>query len=197
MKSALIAITGGIGSGKSVVSRILSELGYSVYDTDRAAKRLMDESDAIKRSLAREIAREVICDGRIDRPKLSEIVFRDREKLACLNRIVHSSVLADLERWSGERDDEIRFVETALLYQSGMDRMVDEVWDVWASPETRVERVMKRNGLSRREVMDRIASQRYVPAQTHPCTCLIDNDGTQALLPQVMRLLDARCGDGC
>lgn len=188
----LIAITGGIGSGKSVVSRILDAMGYPVYDCDSRAREIMDNNDAIKQAIADNIAPACIKDGEIDRKKLSATVFSSPEKLEILNGIVHGAVRDHLALWhsSEHQADPICFVETAILYQSGLDAMVDEVWDVDAPREVRVERVMKRNGLSRDEVLARIESQdSFIPTSVHPATKLIDNDGDTAILPQIERLI--------
>ncbi|WP_302062698.1 dephospho-CoA kinase [uncultured Duncaniella sp.] len=189
----LIAITGGIGSGKSVVSRIVSAMGYPVYDCDTQARRLMDRSDSIKSAIAELIAPSCIINGEIDRAALSAEVFSSAEKLECLNGIVHGAVREHLAMWSShpDRATGIRFVETAILYQSGLDTMVDEVWQVDAPEELRIQRVMARNAMSRSQVTDRIKSQdSYIPAILHRRTRLIINDGDAAVLPQVERLID-------
>ncbi|MCM1051982.1 MAG: dephospho-CoA kinase [Paenibacillus sp.] len=188
----LIAITGGIGSGKSVVSRILDAMGYPVYDCDSRAREIMDNNDAIKQAIADNIAPACIKDGEIDRKELSATVFSSPEKLEILNGIVHGAVRDHLALWhsSEHQADPICFVETAILYQSGLDAMVDEVWHVDAPCEVRVERVMKRNGLSRDEVLARIESQdSFIPTSVHPATKLIDNDGDTAILPQIERMI--------
>ncbi|MCI9606879.1 MAG: dephospho-CoA kinase [Muribaculaceae bacterium] len=187
----LIALTGGIGCGKSVVARILGILGYEVYDCDSRAKALMDADSCIKTQI-----RETLCDkavdanGNIDRRLLAEIVFSDQRKLEVLNGIVHSAVRKDLLNW--HCGDKPAFVETAILYQSGLDRIVDAVWDVAAPPELRIERVMARNGLSRRQVIDRIEAQdSFEVLSPHPVVCSILNDGVMPVLPQVLSLLSS------
>lgn len=188
----IIAISGGIGSGKSVVSRIVAVMGYAVYDCDSEAKRLMDSSNEIKTAIAEEISTDCIdSHGSIDRPKLSGYVFSDKKKLDALNRIVHGAVREDFARWCDRhKDDAILFVETAILYQSGMDAMVAEVWDVRASRQTRISRVMSRNGLTSRQVESRISAQdAFTPGHLHPHTFDIDNNGTIALIPQITHLL--------
>lgn len=187
----LIAISGGIGCGKTVVSRIVVALGYEVYDCDSRAAALMDSDAGIKSLIASQVHPESVTpDGQIDRKRLSEIVFADYEALQRLNSIVHAAVRADLARWASERPGSTLFVETAILYQSGLDRMVDEVWEVGAPVDLRVERVMLRNGITREQVLARIASQdRFVPETVHPSTHLIVNDGVDPLLPQVEALL--------
>lgn len=188
----LIALTGGIGAGKSVVARLLRTMGYAVFDCDIEARMLMDGDDDIKARLGAEIAAEAIdSQGAIDRARLSEIVFADAGKLARLNAIVHGAVKERLACWCERQNKRPVFVETAILYQSGLNRMVDAEWRVEAPAEIRVARVMARNGISREQVMARIEAQRYTPADGEPMpeTRIIENDGTTPLLPQVLDLL--------
>lgn len=201
----LIAIVGGIGSGKSVVSRIVRIMGYEVYDCDSHAKQLMDASDDIKERIKSEIHPECVTGGRIDRKRLAEIVFDDEEALRKLNGIVHKAVREDLKRWVSDRngkssdsngdgvllsDDKVLFVETAILYQSGLDRMVDRVWEIVAPLELRVKRVMARNSVDRKEVMSRIESQNsFIPSTLHPSVTHIINDGKLPLLPQIEHVI--------
>ncbi|MDE6467874.1 MAG: dephospho-CoA kinase [Muribaculaceae bacterium] len=189
----IIAITGGIGAGKSVVSHVLRALGYPVYDSDSRAKALMDSDAAIKERLAVEIAREVICGDAIDRAALARIVFADSVKLAKLNAIVHQAVRLDIAGWVSRQSASRVFVETAILYQSGLNRMVDAEWRVTAPEALRIERVMARNGLSADAVRARIESQRYEPAPDEPRPELHEllNDGVTPLLPRIEALLGA------
>ena len=189
--SRLIAIAGGIGSGKSVVSRILRAMSYNVYDCDAEARRLMDCDETIKRGIEETIAADVILSDRtIDRRRLAEIVFADEVMLARLNGIVHTSVREDIMRWKSlHACDRLLWVESAIIYESGIDRMVDEVWEVTAPVELRVERVMKRNSMSRAQVLDRINAQSRVVYEPHPVVKIIVNDGVIPLLPQINRLL--------
>ena len=190
----LTAISGGIGCGKTIVSRMVEAMGFPVYDCDSQAARIMDEDEEIKRAIAERIHPEALRpDGSIDRRRLSEIVFADYEALQRLNEIVHAAVRNDVRRWSAQQTSPVSFVETAILYQSGLDRMVDAVWEVDAPLDLRVERVMKRNGIGRSEVLARIASQdRFVAEERHACVAIIVNDGFEPLLPQIERLLGAR-----
>lgn len=189
----IVAITGGIGSGKSMVSRMLVVMGLQVYDCDSRAKSLMDTSDIIKRRIASGISPDCITqDNAIDRAILSRCVFGDAEALNRLNKIVHGAVREDFRQWCvRHRDGNVLFVETAILYQSGMDSMVDEVWEVTASEDIRIARVIGRNRCSAAEVKARIASQdSFTPAHLHACIRYLDNDGEHALLPQVLKALD-------
>lgn len=189
-RSRVIAVTGGIGSGKSVVCRVLSAIGHEVYDCDSQAKRLMDESPEIKAALQRRIHPDVVTDGIIDRRLLSSIVFNDSDKLAMLNSIVHAAVRSDIAHWIDSHEGEgMLFIETAILYQSGLDKMVDEVWEVTAPDSVRIERVMRRNGLAESEVRARIDSQAFEPAEPHKVVRAIVNDGCQSLLEQIHSLV--------
>ena len=191
-KPHVIAVTGGIGSGKSVVSRIVAAMGYPVYDCDSRAKMLMDNDRSMKTAIADCIDRGCItADGAIDRKALAAIVFNDKEKLAALNSIVHGAVAADIRSWIDRNPVANKFfIETAILYQSGLDAMVDEVWEVKAPADVRISRVMKRNGLARHEVEARINSQdSYIPAKPHHNIIGMVNDGVTPLLPQIERQL--------
>lgn len=184
----LIAITGGIGCGKSIVSQILKEFGFQVYDCDCNAKYLMDNSPIIKDCLKSTFGNDIIIDGTINRVKLASIVFNNKEKLVKLNNIVHSSVKEDLISWKLENShNKLLFVETAILYQSGLDSIVDEVWEVNAPLEIRIERVMKRNNISRQDILSRIESQKYEILKQ--ADYIITNDDKVAILPQLVTIL--------
>ncbi len=187
----VIAICGGIGSGKSVVSRLVSTLGYPVYDCDSRAKMIMDSDPGIKRRLCELIhPRSVATDGTIDRRLIASVVFADKQRLEALNSLVHSAVKEDLTRWIEAQTSGPVFVETAILYQSGLDVMTDRVWEVTAPREVRVDRVMARNGLTRADVEARIDAQdSYVPPRRHPMVEVIVNDGVTPLLPRIEGLL--------
>ena len=195
MKNHIIAVTGGIGSGKSVICQILKNYGYQIYNCDINAKTLMDNSISIKSALSNELSPTVINnDGSINRKILSDIVFNDKDKLNILNKIVHFYVKEDIIQWIKENTSNLPpsklFIETAILYQSGIDKIVDEVWEITASEETRINRVIKRNGLSRTEVISRIKSQAFIPSKIHPKTKTIINDSNKPILPQLIPLLE-------
>ncbi|MDE5837723.1 MAG: dephospho-CoA kinase [Paramuribaculum sp.] len=186
---SIIAITGGIGSGKSVVSKILATMGYPVYDCDSEAKKIMDNSQAIKSFIRSNICDKAILPNQsIDRAVLANVVFKNRNKLEMLNSIVHSAVKEEVLRWS--KHNQLAFVETAILYQSGLDILAEHVWEVIAPEQIRIERVIKRNKLSAEQVKDRIESQdSFVVTNRHQETELINNDGLEPVLPVIIQLL--------
>ena len=184
----LVGITGGIGAGKSVVSRILRAMGYPVYDCDSRAKAIMDGDPRIHEQLCRQIHPHVVADGCIDRSLLSEIVFNDAEALCRLNSIVHAAVEADVRDWISRHDSPLSFVESAILYKCRLAEMVCGVIEVTAPVELRVKRVMARSALSRQQVMGRISAQNDA-GRRHDRSYYIINDGEEAVLPQLKSAL--------
>ena len=188
----LIAITGGIGSGKSVVSRMLQVMGYNVYDCDSRAKSLMAHDQDVRRQLTEAFGQDTyLADGSINRAYLSEVAFADDISRVILNGIVHPATARDMNCWAEEQRQQgadMAFVETALLRTAGLDRLIDEVWHVTAPTEVRIKRVRARNGLTALQVQSRIASQtaeEEVTAGEH----VIVNDGDTSLLAQVLKLI--------
>lgn len=188
----LIAITGGIGSGKSVVAHIVEVMGYEVYDCDSRAKALMTESDEVRRLLTDAFGPQTYhADGSLNRQYLSSIAFADDNALARLNAIVHPATARDMLRWAEQQSAggaEVAFCETALLRTAGLEWLVDDVWHVTAPAEVRVARVMVRSGLTAEQVKERMAAQ-SLEEEVAGGEQVIVNDNTAALLPQVRRLL--------
>lgn len=185
----VIVITGGIGSGKSVVSHILVKLGYEVYDCDSRAKMLMNTSECIKDEIVDSFGEESFgADGRLNTAYIAKIVFADKDALNRLNGIVHPRVRQDIsdqiKAYKG--DKKLFFVETAILEESGLGDLTDMVWNVTAPESVRIERVKKRNNMEEAAVRARILSQKVRSVATD---MTIINDNTTAVLPQIMSLL--------
>ncbi len=186
----IIAISGGIGCGKTVVSTILRYMGYIVYDCDNNAKILMDNSDFIKKRIESEISPDAIVNNSINRQVLGKIVFKDKNILNSLNQIVHGAVKEDISLWIADNSGQsIIFIETAILYQSGIDKLVDEVWEVSAPVDIRIDRVIKRNNTTKDDVINRIKSQQIEITKRHCNIKKICNDGKSPILPQILNLL--------
>ena len=186
----LIAICGGIGSGKSVISHILSLLGYEVYDCDSRAKLLMDNSEEIKTELFDYFGNEVLdSDRNINRRYLSKRIFGDIEALNRVNSIVHPRVVSEIVSLAKNSRNDCYFFETALPQESGLDRISDEVWLVTAPVEERIARVQRRNGMSRDQVMRRINSQDYSNIQNDNVKIIV-NDGRESIINQTCNLIN-------
>lgn len=155
-----VGITGGIGSGKSTVCRILEECGAAVYDSDSQAKRLMNGDAGLREMLIAEFGEETYRDGVLNRPYLASIVFADAGRLRRLDEIVHPAVREDFRRWCAmQKDKPYVILESAILFEAGFETEVDRTLAVVAPPELRIERVCSRDGASREEVERRMAQQ--------------------------------------
>ncbi len=185
-----IGITGGIGSGKSVVTRLLDVLGYPVYDTDYYAKWLMHNSQELRRSLQEEFGEEVYIDGQLNRPKLASIVFADPSKLKKLNSIVHPSVRAHFNQWAQIQDSDLVFIESAIMFDAGLDRLLDEVWVVTAPQEERMARVILRDKCTSDQVLARMDNQMTQEAMIQRSHREVKNGLKDAVLPQIQAILE-------
>ncbi len=154
-----IAICGGIGSGKSTVCGMFAERGISVYDSDSRAKALMAESAELRATLIAEFGDECYEGATLNRSYLASKVFGSEEQLAKLNSIVHPAVKADFLRWAEEQEGAYCILETAILFESGFDSVVDFSVAVLAPTPLRVMRAMERDGATREQIEARIKAQ--------------------------------------
>ena len=154
-----IAICGGIGSGKSTVCRMFAERGAAIYDSDSRAKALMAESAELRAALVAEFGEECYEGGVLNRPYLAAKVFGSEEQLAKLNSIVHPAVKDDFLRWAEEQEGDYCILETAILFESGFDAVVDCSVAVLAPMPLRVQRAMERDGATKEQVEARIKAQ--------------------------------------
>jgi len=194
----MIGITGGIGSGKSVVSRLLRLMGVPVYDCDSEAKRLMQESAAIREALVEKVGAEVYDDAsRLDRKFLAAYMFGNADRVALVNGIVHPVVRADFRRWARQTGAAVVAVESAILFEAGMDADVDAVWVVHAPERVRIERAVQRDGTTEGAVRSRMGNQLEEEEYIRRADKVIRNDGRSSLIAQVGKLLSdenvARC----
>lgn len=154
-----VGITGGIGSGKSTVCRMLAERGVALYDADSRAKALMSTSEALRRALIDNFGAETFNADGLNRAYLAGRVFNDAEQLRLLNSIVHPAVIEDFEAWAEAQEGNYVVFESAILFEAGLEDRVDVAVAVMAPEALRVERVMARDGHSREQVLARIKNQ--------------------------------------
>ena len=154
-----IGITGGIGSGKSTVCRLFAAHGIPCYDCDSAAKRLMADDEALKRAIIDRFGAESYADGSLNRPWLAAKVFADAAAREALNGLVHPAVRDDFERWAAAQQSPYVVLESAILYESGLDRQVDRVVAVLAPEALRLERAVRRDGADAEAIRRRMAAQ--------------------------------------
>lgn len=154
-----VGITGGIGSGKSTVCRLFEARGVAVYDTDAAAKRLMAEDEALKQAIIARFGEESYTAEELNRPYLAKQIFGNVEAREALNGLVHPAVTADFARWAEVQAGEYVVLESAILYEAGLDKHLDRVVAVLAPEPLRVERAMQRDGATEEQVRSRMAAQ--------------------------------------
>lgn len=184
-----IGITGGIGSGKTLICRIFSVLGIAVYDADKEAKALMQTDPELVTALKEAFGANVYDEsGMLDRKYLASMVFNNQEKLDLLNSIVHPVVIRAGEQWMHAQTGPYSVKEAALLFESGSYQANDYNILVISPIEQRIERVMKRDGVSREQVQARIEKQMPDEEKVKLADFIIYNDGRQAVLPQVLAL---------
>ena len=187
-----LAVVGGIGSGKSVVSRMLGIMGVPVYDCDSRAKELMVQNPRIVNELKRMFGEECYdADGCLNRKYLASCIFVDERNTRRVNALVHPVVKDDFCSWAQGQDAPVVAVETALLYESGMADVVDKTLLVWTDKETAITRTMSRSGMSRTQVLNRMAKQMSTDDLLLLTDYAIYNGGANAIMPAVAELLAA------
>lgn len=154
-----VGITGGIGSGKSTVCRLFACKGVAVYDSDAAAKRLMQEDAALREAVAARFGRDVYADGTLDRARLAAQVFSDPQALADLDALVHPAVMRDFAAWTDAQAGDYVILESAILFEAGLEGHVDRTVAVLAPVELRVERAARRDDCDKEQIRRRIAAQ--------------------------------------
>lgn len=180
-----IGITGGIGSGKSYVCKRLASMGIDVYDCDSAAKRIIRTSPAIREALTRLIGPDTYSiDGQLNKAAVASFLLASESNAHAIDAIVHPAVAADFRQSNKE------WMECAILYESGFDRLVDKIVLVYAPDEVRIQRVMQRDGISRNKVLEWMGRQWPQDEVRKRADYEIINDGTQNLNTQLEELLD-------
>ena len=185
-----IAITGGIGSGKSYISNILQEYGIPIYNTDDEAKRLMVSDEGIRCDLIALLGEEVYVEGTLNKSLLASYLFADAENAARINGIVHPRVKLDFCRWLEQHTDkEIVGMECAILFEAGFDDAVDAVVMVYAPEALRVERAMKRDHATESQIRARMAAQMNDEEKRKRADYVIYTDGSIPLDFQLSTLI--------
>lgn len=182
-----VGLTGGIGSGKSTVAQLFAMLGIAIYDSDLRAKELMRNNGDIRASIIALLGEQSYRDGDIDRAYIASRVFSDSALLLGLNAIVHPAVGEDFERWALTQSSPYVIMESAILFQSGLNKTVDKTIVVSAPQELRIERVCRRDNVTPAQVMARINNQQPIPSGDFN----IVSDEKHLLWPQVIKIDNA------
>ena len=186
-----VAITGGIGSGKSYVSAMLEERGIPVYNADTESKRLTLSNAEIRNKLIALLGEEIYANGELNKPMLASYLFASTENAVRINGIIHPVVKEDFKRWlTNHTEKEITAFESAILYEAGFEDSVDAVLVVFAPRELRLERAMNRDKATREQIEARMSAQMEDEEKCRKADFVVYNDGSLPLDEQLTSFIN-------
>jgi len=187
--SKIIGLTGGIGSGKTTIANHFISLGIPVYIADDAGRKIM-QSQEILDQIREQFGDSIFEENLLNRAKLAEIVFNNPEKLKQLNAIIHPAVKKDFKKWLGEYHEfPLVIYEAAILFESGNYKNFDFIITVTAPLETRIERVIKRDNVSRDQVLKRINAQWTDEQRISKSDFVIENLDQETVKEEIEKIL--------
>jgi dephospho-CoA kinase len=189
MKQFKIGITGGIGTGKSTVSKILIALGYPVYFSDDRAKWLMENNQQLVAELTRLIGDETYIAGKLNRSFIAEKLFSNSQLKEKINELVHPVVRNDFNDWADSQQALLLFQESALLVETGAYQLFDALIVVTAPLEQRIKRIQKRDGISINEINMRLTNQLAEREKIAIADYVISNDDHQPIVFQTQKIV--------
>lgn len=181
----VVGITGGIGSGKSHVANMFEQFGIPCYYSDQQAKDLMNTHPILKKELILKFGSDVYLNNTLNRPFISEQVFKNKELLEWLNGIVHPLVAEDFEHWKNKQNASYVLKEAAILIESGSYKNCDQIIVVVASKDIRVKRIIARDKLSEKQIYERINNQISDKERLNYANFTIHNNGTENVSDQI------------
>ena len=186
-----LGVTGGIGSGKTQVCSIISAMGYPVFNADLAARLIVEEDSKIILSIKEVFGDNIYSNGLLNRKRVAELVFSNSRLLETLNYIVHPAVKEYFNNWVLKYQSRSLVVEeAAILFESGAYKNLDKIIVVSAPFELRINRVKERDGVSREVILNRISSQISQDELIKRSNYIIENDGVQLILPQIVAIIN-------
>lgn len=186
--AVMIGLTGGIGSGKSVVAKVFATLGIPVFNADDEAKRIMQSSTEIKTKLIEQFGTDIYNAHGLDKEKLASIVFNDSFQLQLLNAIVHPVTIQAAKDWAAKQTSPYVIKEAALIFESGAADGLFKVIGVTAPLSIRIHRVMQRDGITKDQVDARMRNQISDTIKMRLCDYVIENNNQQMVIPQVLEI---------
>lgn len=188
--SIIVGLTGGIGSGKTTVAKLFEKHGIPIYIADDKARLLMDQPEVIE-AVQQIFATSVINEyGKLDRTKIKQLVFEDKEQLEKLNQVVHPRVKKDFDQWVEQhKESPIVIKESAILFENGLDKTCDLVLLVVAPEEVRINRVMMRDGVSKEQVRKIIDNQMKDEEKAKRSQYIIENNNNKSLESNIIAII--------
>jgi len=183
-----LGVTGGIGSGKSTVCKTFNVLGAPVFSADDESRIIMDTNTQLRDDLNNLIGEDLFASGELDRTKMASIIFNDSSLLGSVNRLVHPLVFSKYKGWCKKQCSDYVIFEAAILFEAGAEEHVDKILAVIAPLEERISRVMKRNKMSREQVMERVKNQISDEEMIKLSDFYINNSDNSMIIPKVMEI---------
>jgi len=183
-----LGVTGGIGSGKTSVCRVFDALGVPVFSADREAREIMENDIAIISGINSVAGKDLYTNGRLNRMELAAIIFNDNVLLKKVNSLVHPVVFDHFGIWVLEQTAPYVIMEAAILFESGASKIVDKVATVVAPVEQKVERIIRRNELSREQVLERMRNQMDDEARIKLSDYVIHNSENDMIIPAILNI---------
>ena len=184
----LVGLTGGIGSGKSTVINYFKELGITCYQADDEAKKLMNSDKGLIKKIKNSFGDSIYINSKLDRKKLSAIVFTDKQKLELLNSIVHPYVTRHFENYCKGLEDIYIIKEVAIIFEIGTQNKFDKIILVRAPKEDRVKRIVNRDKCNRQDAINRINNQIADDDKIDQCDFIIDNINLEEIPNKVLKI---------
>ena len=184
----LVGLTGGIGSGKSTVINYFKELGITCYQADDEAKKLMNLDKGLIKKIKNSFGDSIYINSKLDRKKLSTIVFTDKQKLELLNSIVHPYVNRHFENYCKGLEDIYIIKEVAIIFEIGTQNKFDKIILVRAPKEHRVKRIINRDKCNRQDAINRINNQIADDDKIDQCDFIIDNINLEEISNKVLKI---------
>jgi dephospho-CoA kinase len=182
----IIGLTGGIGSGKTIVTQLMEIMGIPVYNTDEEAKRIMNENDEVREKLVTRFGSSVYSNNKLDKTLLANLIFNNKENIDFVNSVVHPAVFEDFSKWAAKRNHSpYTAIESAILFESGFDKKTDITICVSAPLEIRIERLLKRNQTNREAILNRMKNQMSEEEKEIRADYILLNDNIKPLIPQL------------
>ena len=183
-----IGITGGMGSGKSTVSKVFEVLGIPVYYADAEAKKIMSEDEELRKKIIDNFGSESFSDKDLNRKYLASVVFNNPAKLELLNSFVHPAIIQHAEEWMSKQTSPYTIKEAALIFESGAHAFLDKIIGVSAPTPLRIQRIIDRDQLSIEEIKSRMNKQIDEEIKIRLCDYVINNNEQELIVPQVLKI---------
>jgi dephospho-CoA kinase len=187
-----VGITGGIGSGKTHICKLLELMNFSVFYSDAEAKKIQNTNAYVRSKLTELYGEEAYTEEGLNRKFIAEIIFNNPDAKKQLEEIIHPKVAEAFATWCEEKantDEKIVFIESAILYESGFDKMVDKVIVVYADEDVRIERSMRRDGADRTAIEERIKNQGSDKDKCNKADFVLHNNPNDYINKQLLNIV--------